>query len=106
MAETMTNTNGKAASNGHATTNGQANGQAATNGQAKPEIANRRTSNRKGGQQDIAGLIEQAEKFRTAAHDLTHQANELVKALKQHRRQNRAIECTLASIRQLKGLGV
>ena len=56
--------------------------------------------------QDLAALIEEAEKLRNAAHDLTHQANGLVKALKQYRRQNRAIETTLASIRQLKGLGV
>lgn len=112
VSETTTNTNAKAASNGRAASNrqvaanGQANGEAATNGQAKREAANRRTSKRKGAQQDIAGLIEQAEKFRTAAHDLTHQATDLVKALKQHRRQNRVIESTLASIRQIKGLGV
>jgi hypothetical protein len=98
--ETATNTSAKAE------TNGQTNGRAATDGQAKPEAANRRTSKRKGAQQNIAGLIEQAEKFRAAAHDLTHQANDLVKALKQHRRQNRVIETTLASIRQIKGLGV
>jgi uncharacterized tellurite resistance protein B-like protein len=94
--ETATNTSAKA----------ETNGRAATDGQAKPEAANRRTSKRKGAQQNIAGLIEQAEKFRAAAHDLTHQANDLVKALKQHRRQNRVIETTLASIRQIKGLGV
>jgi hypothetical protein len=96
MSEPTTNTNGKAASNGHAVTNGQAS----TNGQA------RKTSSRKAAQQDLAALIEQADKFRTAAHDLMYQANGLVKALKQHRRQNRVIETTLASIRQLKGLGV
>jgi hypothetical protein len=96
MSEPTTSTNGKAASNGHAATNGQAS----TNGQA------RKTSSRKAAQQDLAALIEQAENFRTAAHDLMCQANGLVKALKQHRRQNRVIETTLASIRQLKGLGV
>ncbi len=96
MSEPTTNTNGKAATNGHAATNGQAS----TNGQA------RKTSSRKAAQQDLAALIEQAEKFRTAAHDLMSQANGLVKALKQHRRQNRVMETTLASIRQLQGLGV
>ncbi len=77
-----------------------------TNGHTKPEVTSRKTSSRRVAQQDLAALIEQAEKFRTAAHDLTHQANDLVKALKQHRRQNKVIETTLASIRQLKGLGV
>ena len=102
VSETTANTSTKAASNGRAASNGPV----ATNGQAKPEAANRRTSDRKGAQQDIVDLIAQAEKFRAAAHDLTHQANDLVKALKQHRRQNRVIETTLASIRQITGLGV
>ena len=57
-------------------------------------------------QQDIAALIEQAEKLRTALHDLMCQASGLVKALKQHRRQSRAVQNTLASLRQLKTLGV
>jgi hypothetical protein len=60
----------------------------------------------KASQQDIAGLIEQAEKLRTALHDLMCQASGLVKALKQHRRQSRAVQNTLASLRQLKTLGV
>ncbi len=114
VSEPASNPNGHAPRNGQSQANGQArtndkavsNGHATTNGQAKPEIASRKTSSRKAAQQDLAALIDQAEKFRTAAHDLTHQANGLVKALKQHRRQNRAIESTLASIRQLKGLGV
>ena len=50
-------------------------------------------------------LINQAEKLRTALHDLMYEAGGLVKALKQHRRQSRAIQSTLASLRQLKGLG-
>jgi len=96
MSEPTTNMNGKAASNGHA----------ATNGQAKPEVTSHKTSSRRAAQQDLTALIEQAEKFRNAAHDLTHQAGDLVKSLKQHRRQSRAIESTLASLRQLKALGV
>ena len=96
MSEPTTNTNGKTASNGHAVTNGQAS----TNGQA------RKTSNRKAAQQDLAALIDEAEKIRAAANDLTHRMNGLVKLLKQHRRQNRVMETTLASIRQLQGLGV
>jgi hypothetical protein len=95
-SSTNSNSNGSAASNG----NGQANGHAKTNGQA------RKATGRKAELQDSAALIAQAEKFRTALHDLMHQANGLVKSLKQHRRQSRAIQSTLDSIRQLKGLGV
>ena len=96
MPEPVSNSNGSAASNG----NGQNIGHAKTNGQA------RKGTGRKAELQDAAALIAQAEKLRTALHDLTHQANGLVKSLKQHRRANRAIQHTLSSIRQLKGLGV
>ena len=71
-----------------------------SNGQA------RKTTSRKASQQDIAGLIERTIKFRTALHDLTHEAGDLVKALKQHRRQTRAVQQTLDQIRTLKTLGV
>ena len=102
VSESNTNGNGHAPSNGQVTNNGhaKANGRAKLNGDA------RNGTGRKAGHQDIAALIEQAEKLRTALHDLTHQANGVVKALKQHRRQSRAIQTTLASIRQLKTLGV
>jgi hypothetical protein len=96
MSEPTTNTNGKAASNGQAVTNEQAS----TNGQA------RKTTSRKASQQDIAALIERTIRFRSSLHDLTHQASDLVKALKQHRRQSKAVETTLASLKQLKTLGV
>ena len=99
VSEPSTNSNG----NGHAPANAtaSANGHAAkTNGQA------RKATGRKAELQDAAALIEQAEKLRTALHDLMYQASGLVKALKQHRRQSRAVQQTLASLRQLKGLGV
>ena len=66
----------------------------------------RKSSRRKSGQQDLTGLIDQAVQFRTALHELMHQSTGLVKALKQHRRQNKAIQNTLASLKQLKTLGV
>ena len=104
-ASTNPNGNGHAPTNdnGHAPTNAtaSANGHASkTNGQA------RKATGRKAELQDTAALIEQAEKFRTALHDLVYQASGLVKALKQHRRQSRAIRNTIASLRQLKTLGV
>lgn len=60
----------------------------------------------KAGSRDIGALVEQAMKLRTALHDRTHEAGELVKALKQHRRQSRVMQQTLDQIRSLKSLGV
>lgn len=51
-------------------------------------------------------LIEQADKVRLAIRALLSQASELVRSLKQHRRANRAVQTTLASLRQLTSLGV
>jgi len=75
-----------------------------TSGQAAKNTKRRRSA--KALQQDSVALVEQALKLRAALHDLLHQAGELVKALKQHRRANRAVQTTLASLRQLKSLGV
>ncbi len=74
--------------------------------QTKPETASAKPARRKAGQQDITGLIEQAVQFRTALRDLMQEANGLVKALKQHRRQSKVIRTTLESLKQLKTLGV
>jgi hypothetical protein len=63
-------------------------------------------SRRKANQQDLAALIDQAVQFRSALHTLVQQSNGLVKALKQHKRQSRAIQSTLASLKQLQSLGV
>ena len=92
--EPNTNSNGHAQANGHASGNGHPT---KTNGRARPA---------KVSQQDLAALIERATKLRTALHDLLHEAGDLVKALKQHRRQSRALETTIAQLRQLKTLGV
>jgi hypothetical protein len=101
VTETSTNANG----NGHTPTNAATspNGPAKANGRAKPNGETRRT---KASQQDIAALIEQAETLRTALRDTLLKTNELVKGLKRHRRQGRVIQNTLASLRQLKTLGV
>jgi len=82
----ITNSNGHAETNGHAT---------------KP---NSRPRSKKSNPQDMASLIEQAMKLRTALHDLTHTASNLVKALKQRRSQSRALESTIAQLRTLKTL--
>ena len=102
VSETVTNQNGNAA----AKVNGQSNGHAKANGHNRINRQARKATSPKAGQQDIAALIEQAVKLRTALHDRMHEAGELVKALKQHRRQSRAVQQTLDQIRTLKTLGV
>ena len=81
-----TNTNGKATSSGKAETSEQ------------PKTETTKVSRRKAALQDLAALIDEAEKLRTAA-------NVLVQGLKQHRRQNKAVQQTIEQIRTLK-LGV
>jgi hypothetical protein len=98
VSEPTTNQNG----NGHA----QPNGHASTNGHATKTNGQVRKSTPKAGQQDLAGLIQQAEILRTALRDSLVKTNELLKGLKRHRRQSRALQNTIASLRQLKGLGV
>jgi len=95
MADTTT-TIGKATSNGHA----------ATNGQAKPEGTDRKVSDPTGGKRDIGSLIEHADAMRTVLRDALVKNNELLKALKHHRRQNRALQQTLNSLHELKTLSV
>ena len=73
------------------TTNGQAQANAPA---AKP---NSRPRPKKTNPQDLTALIEQA-------MNLRHGASELIAALKQQRRQNRAVQQTIATLRQLKTL--
>ena len=81
-------------------TNG--NGHAQTNGHVTK--TNGRLRSKKGKPQDMATLIDQAMKLRTALHNLTHETSELVKSLKQRRSQSRALESTIAQLRTLKTL--
>jgi len=104
VPEPTTSSNGNAAA-ATVSGNGQSNGHAKANGQAKLNGEARNGTARKPGQ-DVESMIRQAEKLRTSAHDLMHEAGVLVKALKQHRRQSRAVQNTLASLRQLRTLGV
>ena len=95
VPEPITNSNGNTPTNGHAKTNGRTK----HNGEARNGAA------RKPGQ-NIDGLIRQAEALRTSLRDTLLKNKDLLNALKQHRRQNRAVQSTLASLRQLKTLGV
>ena len=90
MPEPITNQNGHARKNGEANTNSQLH---------KP-------ASRKANREDVAVLIQQAEALRTLLRDTLLKTNGLVKALKRHRRQSRIVSNTLASLRQLKSLGV
>ena len=82
MREPVTTNN-----NGHAQTNGHA---AKPNGRPRPKKVNVNP-------QDMAALIERAVKIR-------NDISELIGSLKQQRRQNRTMQQTLATIRQLKTL--
>jgi len=103
VPEPTTNTNGNAAVSGNGST--QSNGHAKANGQAKLNGDARNASARKPGQ-DVEGLIRQAEVLRTSLREILTKTNELHKALKAHRRRSRAVQNTLASLRQLRTLGV
>ena len=57
---------------------------------------------RKASRRDTPGLIEQAEVLRTALRDALVKTNELLNAIKYERRQNRLVQSTLASLRELQ----
>jgi hypothetical protein len=99
VTEPVTNPKGNTASNGQADGPVRTSRQAKVNGQARNGVA------RKPGQ-DIDGLIRQAETLRASLRDALLKNNELLKSLKAYRRRNRALQNTLASLRQLKTLGV
>ena len=89
------NNDGHAESNGHAgsKSHSQSNGQARKGTARKPGL-------------NIDGLIRQAEVLRSSIRDTLVRNNELLKGLKAHRRCNRVMQNTIASLRQLKALGV
>ena len=99
------NSNGSPASNGNGQSIGQSNGHAKANGRAKINSQSRNGTGHKPAQ-DIDGLIRQAEALRTSLRDTLLKTNDLLKGLKRHRRQSRALRNTIASLRQLKTLGV
>jgi hypothetical protein len=58
------------------------------------------------GPRDMTALIAEAEAVSTTLRNATLKSNELVKSLKRHRHENRIVANTLASLRQLKSIGV
>ena len=51
-------------------------------------------------------VLERAESVKTSLRNAHTQVNELVAALKQHRRQSKLMKSTLASLRQLQAMQV
>ncbi len=76
------------------------------NGQSRTNSAKRASTNEKPQPNNVTALIEQAEAVKASARETMTKAGELIAALKQHRKQNRIVRSTLASLRQLKSLGV
>ena len=103
VPEPTTNSNGNAAAT--VNSNGQSNGHAKANGQAKLNGEARNGTARKPGQ-NVEGLIKEAEALRTSLRDTLLKTNDLLKGLKRHRRQSRAVQQTIAQLRTLKTLGV
>ena len=52
-----------------------------------------------------AGLIEQAQSVRTKLRELLAETNELLRAAKRQRQQERLVRSTLASLKQLQQAG-
>ena len=53
----------------------------------------------------FASLIEDAESLKTSLRDSLSKTNELIAGLKRHRKQSKAVQSTLNSLRQLQSLG-
>lgn len=73
-----------------------------TNGHSKPNGEAPKVQST----EDFVGLIQETEAVRTALRDALGKTNELLTSLKRHRQRSRALQSTLASLRQLKSLGV
>ena len=67
-------------------------GDTRTNGNGKSDTAG------------IAVLIEQAEAVKTSLSTALAETKQLVSALKKHRQQSKALQSTLASLRQLQSV--
>jgi hypothetical protein len=82
------------------------NGQAKTNGETKVNGQAYHAVVRPAGPQHLGGLIEQTEIVRESLREALVKTNDLLKGLKRQRQLSRSVESTLASLRQLKTLGV
>ncbi len=95
---TTPNTNQTCSKNG--------NGKAKTVSQSSSNGHARKSPRRPADQREITAIIEQAESIREALRGNLLKTNDLIKALKRHRHRSRIVANTLASLRQLKTIGV
>jgi len=77
---------------------------AMTNAPAKPAVARSNTPVTKVDSPGVETLIDQAEALRAALRETVAKTRELIAGLKRHRKQNRIVRGTLASLRQLQNL--
>jgi len=75
-----------------------------TNARTKPAAARSNTRVAKVESPGVESLIDQAEALRAALRETVAKTSELIADLKQHRKQNRIVRSTLASLRQLQNL--
>ena len=80
------------------TTNG--NGKAKTNGQATTKA----TTTDKPDDQGVDVLIEQAEAVKASLRDSLTKTTELISALKLHRKKSKAVQSALVSLRRLQAI--
>jgi hypothetical protein len=52
----------------------------------------------------LGAVLEESVKLRTQARDLVSGLNQLIRTVKQQRQNNRLVQSTLTSLKQLKGL--
>ena len=58
------------------------------------------------GDNGFAALVKDAENLKTSLRDTISKTNELIAGLKRRRKQSKAVQLTLNSLRQLQSLGV
>ena len=71
---------------------------------ARPKRCARTSASGTAPQQETTGLIEQAEAVRASLRDALSTTDQLIRWLKQHRKEGRIVHSALASLRQLQTL--
>ena len=70
-------------------------------GPTRPKHHARASTSGMAPQQETAGLIEQAEALRASLRDALSRADQLIRWLKQHRKEGRIVQSALASLASL-----
>lgn len=98
------NGNGTANGNGHANGNGVANSNGSSNGKHAGYTLPTANKEPAPSTTNLVTIITEAESLQETVRDTSRRLARLVSALKRHRRQNRLMSSTLASLRQLQQL--